>query len=275
MFFSPGIDGPVKFNTNVDGTQNIENLSRFGCSFSIVRVPYAMKLLMQELMVMNIHMKIITDENVDQLMSMSYSSNYKLLLNPSSENPTKIFGYAAITKYDNIISEHVTKPKTIPNIPSADDNVSPGSFKSPIIGEAVPYSSNDFFEAAHDVDRKEEISAEEEQKEKEAKEKELLLSDIIEELPDEVPNDSYTSPRYPEDVSPAYNPNAENESILEFKEEKEEEKGEEKGESESGSTKKIIIASSSEPSSSSSSSSSSEPASSSSSSSSSSSEQSS
>jgi DNA-directed RNA polymerase II subunit RPB2 len=257
LFFSPGIDGPIKFNTNVDGTQNIENLSRFGRSFSVVRVPYAMKLLMQELMVLNIQMKIITDENVDQLMSMSYSSNYKLLLNPSSENPDKLDGYAAITKYDNVISEHVTKTKTKTNIPSADDNVSPGSFKSPIIGEAVPYSSNDFFEAAHDVERKEEISAEEEQKEKEAKEKELLLSDIIEELPDEVPNqapnqvpnqvpnDSYTSPRYPEDVSPAYNPNAENEgeNILEFKEEKEEEKGEEKGETEndSGSTKKIII----------------------------------
>ena len=200
-------------------------------------------------------------------MSMSYSSNYKLLLNPSSENPTKIDGSAAITKYDNIISEHVTKPKTRPQIPSADDNVSPGSFKSPIIGEAVPYSSNDFFEAAHDVERKEEISAEEEQKEKEANEKELLLSDIMEELPDEVPNevpnqvpnDSYTSPIYPEDVSPAYNPNAENESILEFKEEeKEEEKGVvEKGGDVSGSTKKIVISSSSsssEPSSSSSSS---------------------
>jgi len=285
LFFSPGIDGPVKFNTNVDGTQNIENLSRFGRSFSIVRVPYAMKLLMQELMVMNIHMKIITDENVDQLMSMSYSSNYKLLLNPSSENPTKIDGNVAITKYNNIISENVKNTKSKSKIPSPDFNQSPfsDSNNTPIKAEANTYSSDGFFEAAHDAQRLEEISAEEEQKEKEAREKELLLSDIIEELPDEVPNeapnevpnDSYTSPRYPEDVSPAYNPNAENESILEFKEEKEEEKGEEKGESESGSTKKIIIASSSEPSSSSSSSSSSEPASSSSSSSSSSSEQSS
>ena len=27
LFFSPGIDGPIKFNTNVDGTQNIEMLT--------------------------------------------------------------------------------------------------------------------------------------------------------------------------------------------------------------------------------------------------------
>ena len=265
LFFSPAIDGPIKFNTNVDGTQNVENLSRFGRSFSIVRIPYAMKLLMQELMVLNIHMKIITDENVDQLMSMSYSSNYKLLLNPSSENPTKIDGNAAITKYNNIISENVKNTKSKSKIPSPDFNQSPfsDSDNTPIKVEAVPYSSDDFFEAAHDVQRLEEISAEEEQKEKEAKEKELLLSDIIEELPNEVPNevpnDSYTSPGYPEGVSPAYNPNAENESILEFKEEeKEEEKGVvEKGGDVSGSTKKIVISSSSsssEPSSSSSSS---------------------
>jgi hypothetical protein len=189
---------------------------------------------------------------------MSYSSNYKLLLNPSSENPNRIDSYAAITKYDTIISEHVKKSKSNSNLPFDDVNVSPGSVKTPISANASPYYSDDFFEAAQDVKRKEEITAEEEQKEKEEKEKELLLSDIIEELPG-----TYTSPRYPENVSPAFNPNAEN--ILEFKEEEKEEfKEEEKEENESGTTKKIIISSSSEPSSSSSesSSSSSEPSSS-------------
>ena len=89
----------------------MENLSRFGRSFSIVRVPYAMKLLMQELMVLNIHMKIITDENVDQLMSMSYSSNYKLLLNPTSVDPTKIQGDVAVSKYADIIYNHLKEDK--------------------------------------------------------------------------------------------------------------------------------------------------------------------
>jgi hypothetical protein len=59
----------------MDGKMNIENVSRFGRSFSILRIPYALKLLIQELQVMNVQMRLITDDNVDQLMSMSYSKN--------------------------------------------------------------------------------------------------------------------------------------------------------------------------------------------------------
>jgi hypothetical protein len=80
LFLSPAVDGPIKFNTNPDGTQSIMNISRFGRSFSILKVPYAFKLLIQELQVMNVQMRIITEENVDQLLSMSYSDNINKLL---------------------------------------------------------------------------------------------------------------------------------------------------------------------------------------------------
>jgi DNA-directed RNA polymerase II subunit RPB2 len=80
IFLSPGADGPLHFNSNPDGTSSLENISRFGRSFSIVKIPYSLKLLIQELQVMNIQMRIITEDNIDQLMSMSYSDNYKLLL---------------------------------------------------------------------------------------------------------------------------------------------------------------------------------------------------
>jgi DNA-directed RNA polymerase II subunit RPB2 len=80
LFLSPYADGPIEFFTNPDGTQNIKNLSRFGRSFSILRVPYSLKLLIQELQVMNVQMRIITDENVDQLLNMSYSNNVNKLL---------------------------------------------------------------------------------------------------------------------------------------------------------------------------------------------------
>jgi hypothetical protein len=80
LFLSPYADGPIEFFTNPDGTQNIRNLSRFGRSFSILRVPYSLKLLIQELQVMNVQMRIITDENADQLLSMSYSNNINKLL---------------------------------------------------------------------------------------------------------------------------------------------------------------------------------------------------
>jgi hypothetical protein len=80
LFLSPLADGPVQFATNADGTMNIKNVSRFGRSFSILRVPYSLKLLIQELQVMNVQLRIITDDNVDQLLSMSYSNNASKLM---------------------------------------------------------------------------------------------------------------------------------------------------------------------------------------------------
>jgi DNA-directed RNA polymerase II subunit RPB2 len=75
LFLSPFADGPIQFHTNPDGTMNIKNISKFGRSFSILRIPFAFKLLIQELQVMNIQMHIITEENVDQMMNLNYSNN--------------------------------------------------------------------------------------------------------------------------------------------------------------------------------------------------------
>jgi DNA-directed RNA polymerase II subunit RPB2 len=67
LFLSPMADGPIKFNQSIDNNLNIENVSRFGRNFSILRVPYALKLLIQELQAMNIQLRMITEANVDQL----------------------------------------------------------------------------------------------------------------------------------------------------------------------------------------------------------------
>jgi DNA-directed RNA polymerase II subunit RPB2 len=80
LFLSPYADGPINFHMNPDGTQSILNVSRFGRSFSILRVPYSFKLMIQELQVMNVQMRIITDDNVDQLLSMSFSENINKLM---------------------------------------------------------------------------------------------------------------------------------------------------------------------------------------------------
>ena len=85
LFLSPFSDGPIHFNTTLDGKMNIRNVTRFGRSFSIVRIPYAFKLLIQELQVMNFQMRIITEDNIDQLINMSYSDNINQLLK-SKEN---------------------------------------------------------------------------------------------------------------------------------------------------------------------------------------------
>jgi len=70
LFLSPMTDGPVKFVGNLEGELNIVPITRFGRSFSVVNVPYAFKLLYQELLTMNIQMRIITADNVEQLTTL-------------------------------------------------------------------------------------------------------------------------------------------------------------------------------------------------------------
>ena len=74
LFLSPFADGPLVFNKNIEGQEILNAISKFGRSFSIVRIPFALKLLIQELQVMNIQMRIITEDNIDQLMNLSYQS---------------------------------------------------------------------------------------------------------------------------------------------------------------------------------------------------------
>ena len=81
LFISPMLDGPIKFINNVDNELNLDNVTKFGRSFSILSVPYSFKLLMQELMCINVQMRIITDENIEQIESMTNSLNISTLLN--------------------------------------------------------------------------------------------------------------------------------------------------------------------------------------------------
>ena len=84
IFLSPMVDGPLKFNDTVEGGLNIIPISKHGREFSIIRVPYAFKLLYQELLTMNVQMRIITAENVDELTTLKKSDNILKLANLSS-----------------------------------------------------------------------------------------------------------------------------------------------------------------------------------------------
>ena len=79
IFLSPIVDGPLKFVGNLENELNIVPISRFGRNFSIVTVPYAFKLLYQELLTMNVQMRLITSDNVDQLVSLTKTNNVKIL----------------------------------------------------------------------------------------------------------------------------------------------------------------------------------------------------
>jgi len=91
QFLSPAADGPLQFHVNdADRTTTLNTISQFGRSFSVVSVPYSLKLLMQELQAINVHMRIITEDNIDQISNMSYSDNMKRLTLDKEMTPKKL-----------------------------------------------------------------------------------------------------------------------------------------------------------------------------------------
>ena len=99
LFLSPIADGPLKFVGNLENEKNIVQKSVYGRDFSIVKVPYAFKLLMQELKTMNIQMRLITEDTVDKLTTLYYGHQLVgsgFISNESKEvmdEHKKTFGY--------------------------------------------------------------------------------------------------------------------------------------------------------------------------------------
>jgi DNA-directed RNA polymerase II subunit RPB2 len=90
VYLSPMIDGPIKFNNMTQFEANLVNISKFGRDFSIVNVPYAFKLLLQELQTMNCSMRIITEENVDKIYNMMSGSEISKLTHNQINNVTEL-----------------------------------------------------------------------------------------------------------------------------------------------------------------------------------------
>ena len=86
IFLSPMTDGPIKFVGNLVDDLNIVNISKYGRDFSIVRVPYAFKLLFQELQAMNVQIRIITSDNVDQLLTLTKGNDILKLTKEKYQN---------------------------------------------------------------------------------------------------------------------------------------------------------------------------------------------
>jgi DNA-directed RNA polymerase II subunit RPB2 len=82
MFYSLSIDGPLKYDNDENPSPQL--ITKFGKSFSIINVPYCFKLLIQELTTMNIHMRIITDDNVDYLEGKGTYNLKDIMSNVSS-----------------------------------------------------------------------------------------------------------------------------------------------------------------------------------------------
>jgi DNA-directed RNA polymerase II subunit RPB2 len=154
IFFSPFADGPLHYHFNPDGSMNIKNISRFGRSFSLLKIPYALKLLIQELQVMNVEMRIITEDNIDHLKSMSFSNNIQKLLKTENTDLDQ-----TINNYINQLNQKIGKsvkptivPEEKPQYPDirergedSEESVSvstePGTPGYPSSQESVPWAT--------------------------------------------------------------------------------------------------------------------------------------
>jgi hypothetical protein len=125
LFLSPMADGPLKFvGSLAENTMAVENVSRHGRDFSVVRVPYSLKLLIQELQCANVVMRIITDDNIDQIENMAFSKNINILLDKSGEIDAKEFTQAIQQKERKIakLPVHADEPESPefnPNTPES------------------------------------------------------------------------------------------------------------------------------------------------------------
>jgi DNA-directed RNA polymerase beta subunit len=104
VFISPWIDGPLKFVDSLDGkNKNIEQITKFGRSFSVIRVPYAFKTFLQEMQAMNVKMSIITDDNVSQFDNMKFSKVKFDLPKPIEEKERDEYLFSDDDDFDSIL----------------------------------------------------------------------------------------------------------------------------------------------------------------------------
>jgi hypothetical protein len=166
LFLSPFADGPLKFNTTIDGKLVLDVFSVYGRSFSVLRIPYSLKLLIQELQVMNIQMRVITEDNIDQLLNLSYQSkNIEKLLHIDLDTPEEQLK-TFLQNYKKNIQNTIYKTNT-------------------------------------EIQTKEK---EKEEMKEEMNNTELQDVAEFESPETQYPEPEYSQPEYPESVSPAYQP---------------------------------------------------------------------
>ena len=151
ILFSPMADGPIQYTGSISSSSSssserggsegqVHVLSKYGRDFSIVAVPYAFKLFMQELMAINIRMCIITEDNISQIENMGFSNSLDSLLFQKNAVPQTVIdqtrGLLSVPKNNsdqipsNIPSNNLY-PRTPDSTPPNDNNPIP-NFANPI-----------------------------------------------------------------------------------------------------------------------------------------------
>jgi DNA-directed RNA polymerase II subunit RPB2 len=126
LFMSPSADGPIKFTGSIDNqNMRVENVTKYGRDFSVICVPYSLKLLIQELQTINVQMRLITEDNIEQLENMSYSNNIEKITFSD-----KFDAKSYINDINKELNRQLNKPvapQVSPNMPESPEYIQEGS----------------------------------------------------------------------------------------------------------------------------------------------------
>ncbi len=87
QFYSLYADGYIQYNDAATIEEmKMESMTQHGRNFSVINVPYSLKLLIQELQTMNVQMRLITEDNMSQNSSLLNSNNLKKLMKDDNIN---------------------------------------------------------------------------------------------------------------------------------------------------------------------------------------------
>ena len=85
LMMSPAVDGPIRFEMPLlEDSDKIQSrhITKWGRRFSLVEIPYAMKLLIQEMMTAQVSMRILTQDCFPQLPYMQFGKDSQLIQLP-------------------------------------------------------------------------------------------------------------------------------------------------------------------------------------------------
>ncbi len=154
-FYSPLIDGEVKFDEPIREDSKLKVIQKYGLDFSIIKIPYCLKLLIQEIQSMNISIRLITEDNINNLMNMNKDIQKINLKNRKNieipENSTK----------DNILNTDIDlsdslKYKDLDGLEDNDENVEIDQLELPEIDESIYTIDYDSVKISEDLLNKDE-----------------------------------------------------------------------------------------------------------------------
>ena len=191
ILLSPGVDGPIKYTSSLfqEGQQEVQQISKFGKSFSLVQVPYSMKLLIQELQAMNVQVRIITEDNIKQIENLNFSHNLKLLMGDKDATPKMVI---------ETIKRELEKSQTDYKINSTD--VTPDEDKYVVEEKNVVVDDNNDDESANHVNIEKIMDAE-------APRQPGPKFDIMNYIKTKPKESPYGDPNNQSPYSPPYDPN--------------------------------------------------------------------